>query len=102
MKKSVPEESLKSEERAEELKSHKGLVHGSKLTERMALNHHVLSHEPPVLMAPKISLTNTSKIEIRSKIMLQRFIGPQINEDGSVNKLKITKEELAIQKKKDL
>lgn len=28
-------------------------------------------------------------------------MGAQINEDGSLNKLKITKEEMAIQKKKD-
>ena len=29
-------------------------------------------------------------------------MGSHLNEDGSVNKLKITKEEMAIQKKKDL
>jgi len=62
----------------------------------MALNHYVMSPEPAALMAPKILLTKTSKIEIRSKIMLQRFMGPHINEDGSVNKHKITKEEMAI------
>ena len=66
----------------------------------MATNHHVLSQAPPALKPPKISLTNSSKPEIR-KITLQRFMGAQINEDGSLNKLKITKEEMAIQKKKD-
>mgnify|MGYP001193975157 CR=1 FL=1 len=34
--------------------------------------------------------------------MLQKFMGPHINEDGTVNKHKITKEEMAIQKKIDL
>ena len=52
-------------------------------------------------MAPRISFKGAPKIEIKSKFMVQKFMGPRLLEDGSVNHLKITKEEQAMLKKQD-
>jgi len=49
-------------------------------------------------MAPRISFKGAPKIEIKSKFMVQKFMGPRLLEDGSVNHLKITKEEQAMLK----
>ena len=50
------------------------------------------------VMAPRISFPNAPKIAVKSKFLFQRFKGPQFLADGSVNKLRITKEEQAIKK----